>query len=187
MITAARIAALIAPETVDAGMLTELIVQNTAILGRALNRYLGPVSETVEKHSGGRGVVFLYDAPLEGGDLVVETRHGIGYPWTEVEPTDYEVDDLQLRHTTCWPRGVANVQVSYERGFPVGQGPAELRAFVERMTLARLREDSLIGAGALRAETIGDHRKEWGGSESWDPTGLDGWQALARQWRRQRL
>lgn len=187
MILPDSILARLAPDTVDPTLLTDLINQATAVFGRALNRYLGEPIQTVEKHGGGRNVVFLFDEPIAAKPMKVETRAYPMGPWEVVPSSDYEADGSTLYHKYCWPRGFASVQVTYWKGYELGDGPLELQAFVTRMVLAQLDELGFTGAGALAAETIGDHRKEFAGTASWNPTGAEGWQAIAAGWKRKRL
>lgn len=187
MIIADSIAQLIAPDTVDPTVVEELVRQATGVFGRALNRYLGEPLQVKETHRGGEAQLFLNDEPVPGAVLSVETRNYPTDPWTLLAADQYAVDGSTLYHKWCWPRGLSSVRVTYTKGFELGDGPPELRAFVTRMVLAMLEELGLTGAGALKSETIGDHSKTFATAAGWDPEGMSGWQAMAAQWRRRRL
>lgn len=181
-------------------LISSLIEQATATIGRHLNRYLGQPKAQVEVRQLGLGVdcFYLREDPDPGFDLVVRTRSNPATAWgsADVVPTtDYGVDGRRLEHTSAWP---AALQISYGAGYRVDAGPAELRALVEECVLQTLRRgmvsNAALGAGTdeFKRETMGDYTYERFDASNTDlqmvdPTSLIGWARVATNWRRPQI
>lgn len=171
-------------------LLGHLIEQATAMLGRELIGYYGPV-ETFEdtldvKCCQGRLKVTLHREPIEV--TKVETR---STPFAAYEEIAQTTDDLtnwvlsgrDLLSRTGFPAGKGTLRVTYRAGYAPGTAPAELQALVQDMVIRRFRSlnDEQLQSG-LQSETLGDY--SYTRFSNTDLTILEGWQSVARRWKR---
>lgn len=96
---------------------------------RRTGRYFGPVATHSEIHTGyGVRNIWLADTPRPG--TLVVSRDGV-----EVAATEYELRERELVSLSAWGRVTApvDITVTYERGYPAGTEPAEVKQAVAQI------------------------------------------------------
>jgi len=152
-----------------------------AAVERELDWWFGAPRSVAETVNGnGRPVFYLRQPPHIDTPLLVEYRASLADDWEIVPATDYELDGRAVQHAYCWTRGLRNWRFTYAEGFD--QPPGDVVQLVLRLIAAQwLRPQS----GDIQSETLGRYSYTRGGEI--DVASVDGWTAVAANWKRGRI
>jgi hypothetical protein len=170
--------------TYDA-QLTALEGRLLAVIERKLDWYFGAARPVVETFDGdGRDTIWLRQPPVDGETFGVYTRTGVGYAWSELADTDYELDRRKLAHATSWPYGRRNIQVRYSEGFASAPGD------IYQLLLNLIESHVSVGAaagGAVSGETLGDYSYTIKDVTETDVVNSPLWESVWQSWKRGRI